>query len=164
MNLKLFNSTKEFINYISKKTALKAGIYKTLFWLTSLFSLLFGFFSALMGVAKLASSRLVEFKGFATLFVSEIDGKQVDQWPIFTLWIGIAMAILNGLIALFVVRKKWLRNQKVNNLISLEKILYETNQGKYKDNENDDLLFFEVVSKILGMEYSLETKEEEVVV
>ncbi|MGZ9454020.1 DUF4231 domain-containing protein [Mycoplasma sp. AC157] len=160
MNVKLFDSTKEFIDYITLKTNIKAKIYKIIFWVAALFSLLFTFFSGLMGVAKLASSRLEEFKGFALLFTSEVDGKIVDQWPIFTLWIGISLAILNGLLALFVVKKKWIRNQKVNNLIYLERVLFEANEGKYAEAKNKDLLFFDRVSEILGNKYSLNEGEE----
>ncbi|WP_240463493.1 DUF4231 domain-containing protein [Mycoplasma procyoni] len=151
---KPFNSTKEFIDHVIKKSATKEKVYKITFWLVSLFALFFGFFSAMMGVAKLASSRLVEFEGFAKLFVSVVDGKPVDQWPIFTLWIGIALAIINGLLALFVVKGKWLRNEKINNLISLEKLLYECEEGKYASNPRKDILFFDTVSNILGISYT----------
>ncbi|WP_033161224.1 DUF4231 domain-containing protein [[Mycoplasma] collis] len=151
---KLFDSTKQFIDFITKKTLFKAKIYQIIFWTTSIFSLIFLTFSSFMGTAKLASSRLDEFKPFAELFTEKIikDGKttSVDQWPIFTLWIGIALSIINGLLSLFVVKKKWIRNEKINTLIQLEKILYENEKGKYKNNENKDIVFFERISEILG--------------
>ncbi|VEU59656.1 DUF4231 domain-containing protein [Mesomycoplasma neurolyticum] len=152
---RIFSSTKQFIRFIEKKTLFKSKLFQTIFWVTSIFALCFVTFSAFMGTAKLASSRLPEFKGFATLFIQKsIDNKgkpiEIDQWPIFTLWIGIALAIINGLVALFVVKKKWIRNEKINTLIQLEKILYNNSKGKYKDAKNKDIVFFDKISEIIG--------------
>ncbi|WGI36670.1 DUF4231 domain-containing protein [Mesomycoplasma lagogenitalium] len=152
---KIFNSTQEFMKYIERKTEIKAKIYKHIYRINSVFALFFSFFSTIMGTVKLAASKLSEFSGFANLFVRLDDsGKAVDQWPVFTLWIGIAIAIINGLLALFVIRKKWIRNQKVNNLIQLEKIFYTNGEGKYNNEETKDIILFEKVSEILDIKYS----------
>lgn len=146
----------DFVDSMYKKSAKKARLFKSIFWALTLFTLLFGFFSALMGVAKLASSRFPnEFEMFVKLFVQKVvdekgSVKEVDQWPIFTLWIGIAVAIINGLVGLFLVKKKWIRNKRVNNLIELELLRYKNNSPKYSKAKSKDLLLFESVNAILG--------------
>lgn len=161
--VKLTSSGLEFTNYLYSKTSKKAKIYQAIFWSCSLFSIFFAFFAALMGVFKLASSRLDEFKPFASIFqiTDTSSGKPVivDQWPIFTLWINIILSIVNGLIALFLVKNKWIRNKELNNFLELELILFHSKSGKYKDNPNPELTLFEKVNDYFGNTTRLKNRE-----
>lgn len=155
LQYKIKSSSQDFVTYATRLTRLKSINFKILFWGLTLFSLFFGFFSALMGTTKLASSRFPEnYKFFVNLFVQ--DG--VDQWPIFVLWIGVATSILSGLLALFVVRKRWISNSKIYNLITLEKRVYQSNSGIYSDSQTKDFILFDRVSQILKINSKLQER------
>ncbi|WP_215736508.1 DUF4231 domain-containing protein [Mesomycoplasma hyorhinis] len=163
-SVKLTSSGLEFANYLYSKTSKKAKIYQIIFWSCSLFAIFFAFFASIMGVFKLASSRLEEFKPFATIFqITDTSGDKpvvVDQWPIFTLWINIILSIVNGLIALFLVKNKWIRNKELNNFLGLELILFHAKEGKYKNNPNPELTLLEKVNDYFGNISRLKAREE----
>ncbi|UVD81976.1 DUF4231 domain-containing protein [Mycoplasma iguanae] len=151
ITFKMRNSSQDFVKYAIRSTKLRALRFKTAFWSISIFSLFFGFFSGLMGTAKLASTRFPEaYKSIVEAFVTITkDGKTIDQWPIFVLWIGVATSIISGLLALFLVRQRWIDNEKKHNIIMLEMRLYQAQYGIYSDPKTADLVIFNRVSEIL---------------
>ncbi|MGY6171819.1 hypothetical protein ACW95P_00560 [Candidatus Mycoplasma pogonae] len=146
---KIASTPMEFVKEIKLKTLIKSNVFKFAFWGLTTFSLFFGFFSSIMGTVKLASSRFPDhFSVITKLFVANVDGKDVDQWPIFVSWIGVATSILTGIIALFAMRKRWISNTKIYNNIVLEEKIYELNEGIYSDSKTRDMLFFKRIATI----------------
>ncbi|VEU66542.1 Uncharacterised protein [Mesomycoplasma conjunctivae] len=148
-----------FAKFLFKKTLIKAKSFQILFWSLTVFSIFFAFFTTLMGVFKLASSKLSEFESFSRLFIQiDASGKEIDQWPIFVLWINLSISLMNGLFALFFVKNRWLRNQEINNFLRVELILYKNKVGKYKYQEHRQIELYNIIFSQLGALKALEYK------
>lgn len=163
-NLKI--SVLEFAQRAKNKTLLKWKVYRSIFWILTIFTLVFGLFSAIMGTAKIASSRFPEQYSFiVNFFVSKKieNGKEivVDQWPIFVLFIGIFLSIINGLMALFAIKNQWVENKEKNIQISLQFKLFEASEEKYKDlkQREKEFLLFSQINSILKTSSRLLNKE-----
>lgn len=160
-NVRLESNSYEFAKFLYKKSLVKAKFFQFLFWTVSLFSIFFAFFSTLMGIFKLASPKLSVFEPFANFFTYvDENGKIVDQWPIFVLWINLSISIINGLFALFLVKPRWNRNQEINDFLKIELILFEAKSGKYANAKNLQLELFNSISKYLGILNALKNKLE----
>lgn len=146
-------SVEEFADSQIQSTLIKSKLLKLIFWSLTTLSVFFGFFSSIMSVMKLASSRFQDsYSLFIDLFSSEVEGKTVDQWPIFVLWMGIFLSICSGLLSLFLVKSQWLKNKKRYNNLLLEKAAFQNSLGAYEkmtSQENKRVLYLERISEVL---------------